>query len=168
MELVERTRTSKLLDLLFVVVGAPLWIPAFLVVAGAYYFGYLLPLRLRVERTWVTKGRRILLVYSRNPLWQSYIESNWLPRLGEQAVLFNWSDRRELKHVKSFEARVSQYWLDGGVDIPIVLMFSGIVRTRHIGLREAFCALEQGKPDKLHAAESEMFAFVERTRRPRA
>src|SRR6185436_17184690 len=100
MRAVEPTRTSIFLDRLFGVVTAPVWIPVLLVLLGSFYVGVRLPLRYRVERTWVARGRRMIVVYSSNPLWQPYIESNWLPRLGEQAVFCEWSGRRNAKHAK--------------------------------------------------------------------
>jgi hypothetical protein len=36
---------------------------------------------------------RGILVYSNSPNWQRYIETNWLPRIGNRLVILNWSER---------------------------------------------------------------------------
>jgi hypothetical protein len=36
---------------------------------------------------------RGILVYSNSPNWQQYIETNWLPRIGDRLVIMNWSQR---------------------------------------------------------------------------
>lgn len=38
-------------------------------------------------------GIKGLLVYSRSPNWQPYIEQQWLPRIGGMLELLDWSDR---------------------------------------------------------------------------
>ena len=84
-------RKQDIWNRLKLVVLAPLLaVLLVVVVAGIpFYFAYRLLLRLFVELTWLSRGRRILLVYSRSPVWQPYIESNWLPRLNEQAIVLN-------------------------------------------------------------------------------
>jgi len=172
----QKTRTTRdIWNRLKLVVLAPLivvflivFVPLYFIVFVPLYFGYRLLLRVVVELTSVARGRRILVVYSRSPLWQPYVESNWLPRLGEQAVLLNWSDRREWQHSKTLEARVFRHWAYRRDFNPMVLLFSGLIRTRRIGLYSAFHDLKHGKPDKLQAAESELFAFAEGKRKPRA
>ena len=47
--------------------------------------------RLRHART----GRDLLIVYSESPHWQTYVEREWLPRLGGRAVVLNWSKRSQ-------------------------------------------------------------------------
>lgn len=43
---------------------------------------------------WCLRGRDILFVYSDSPIWHDYIEKRILPRLGERAIVLNWSQRR--------------------------------------------------------------------------
>lgn len=38
---------------------------------------------------------RGILVYSNSPNWQQYIETNWLPRIGNRLVILNWSERAD-------------------------------------------------------------------------
>ena len=45
----------------------------------------------RFRRQW--PGRQGLLVYSGSPHWQAFIESRWLPLLGDRLAVVNWSER---------------------------------------------------------------------------
>ena len=47
----------------------------------------------RFRRQYGREGKDLLLVYSNSPHWQHYVESEWLPRWGERAVVVNWSER---------------------------------------------------------------------------
>ena len=153
-----------------IVAGAPLLAVLLLVVAAGipFYFAYRLLLRLFVELIWVPRGRRILLVYSRSPVWQPYIEANWLPRLGDKVVVLNWSDRQEWLRSNALAARVFRHWKQRDNFNPMILMFWGVVRTRRIGLYHAFHDFKKGRQQSLRAAESKLFAFADGNRRPRA
>jgi hypothetical protein len=47
----------------------------------------------RFRRQYGREGKDLLLVYSNSPHWQQYVESEWLPRWRERAVVVNWSER---------------------------------------------------------------------------
>jgi len=49
--------------------------------------------RRRFRTAYGPKGKDLLLVYSNSPNWQNYVETAWLPRWGDRAVLLNWSER---------------------------------------------------------------------------
>src|SRR4030095_12267913 len=55
---------------------------------------YALLLHILLWLLWSPAGKRVLFVYSNSPVWQSYIESNILPRLPHGSVVLNWSERR--------------------------------------------------------------------------
>ena len=48
-------------------------------------------------RCWCAHGRYVLFVYSDSPIWHDYIKEHILPRLGERAVILNWSQRSQWK-----------------------------------------------------------------------
>lgn len=97
-----------------------------------------------------------LLVYSDSPLWQSRIESEWLPRLGNRVAVLNWSERGT--------------WLD---DDPLVRLYRGI-RERpplFIALRKdrrplvfafapAFRNAKHGNVEGLERLERQMFGML--------
>jgi hypothetical protein len=43
---------------------------------------------------WGPLRRNVLFVYSSSPVWEEYIEQNFLPRLPTSALVLNWSERR--------------------------------------------------------------------------
>src|SRR5205809_6666294 len=83
-----RTRQTLLL-----IVLSPLLLVVLvlLVLALPFLLAYRFLLRLVFEVLVAAKGRRILFVYSRSPVWQDYVVCNWLPRLAGHAMVLNWS-----------------------------------------------------------------------------
>src|SRR5262245_20607855 len=71
-------------------VAAVLGIPVALV-GGFWLFGRLL-LVLALLR-WRRRGIVGVLVYSSSPVWQPYVEREWLPVFGGAVVTLNWSER---------------------------------------------------------------------------
>jgi hypothetical protein len=51
-------------------------------------------LYLAVWCCWCARGSYVLLIYSHSPMWRDYVEDQILPRLGERAVVLNWSSRK--------------------------------------------------------------------------
>ena len=46
--------------------------------------------------TWCPRRRYAIVVYSNSPVWSAYFEKQVIPRLGERAVVLNWSERKRL------------------------------------------------------------------------
>ena len=145
-----------------------LYVLLIVVVFLPFYLTYRLLLRLVVELLWVGRGRRILLVYSRSPVWQAYIETNWLPLLIDHAVVLNWSDRATWRRKQPFAARVFRHWAPDSNFNPMAILFERFPRTRHIGFYYAFRDWKHGNEGALRAAESQLFGFVERLSRTNA
>jgi hypothetical protein len=131
-----------------------------------FYWSYRLLLRSVVEVHWVMRGWRILLVYSRSPVWQNYIETTWLPRLQDHAVVLNWSDRVTWRRTMPFAARVFQHWAPSENFNPMVILFSTFPHTRRIEFYHAFRDWKHGKEDTLRAAEDQLFEFMDGLRSP--
>jgi hypothetical protein len=50
--------------------------------------------RTAVHREFIQRrGQRGILVYSNSPIWQAYIEQNWLPHVSDRMAVLNWSER---------------------------------------------------------------------------
>lgn len=137
-----------------------------LLVGLPFYWGYGLVLRLAVEILWGVQGRRILLVYSRSPVWQEYIETNWLPRLRDHAIVLDWSDRANWKRRRSFAVWVFRHWAPSENFNPMAILFPRFRRSRTIGFYYAFRDWKHGKDRSLKEAESHLFAFAGGLRRP--
>ncbi len=128
-------------------------------VALPFAIAYFTLLRLTVEFVWGVRGRRILLVYSRSPVWQDYIESTWLPRLKDKVVILNLSDRQNWATTSPFAAWVFRKWAPSENFNPMVILFPAFRSARCIGFYDAFRDAKHGKEQPLRSAESELFEF---------
>ena len=146
-------------------------------------------LRREFDRRWGGSGKRGVLVYSNSPSWQTYIESNWLPRLAERLVVLNWSERATWDDKHPFEALVFRRfagdrefnpmavifvrrrpnasfraWMQGIRHLDPLPMVAPYVRDVHvIRFWQAFRDFKHGKEQALRAAERELFAAVDAT-----
>lgn len=109
----------------------------------------------RFHEAYRSEGRDLLLVSSRSPIWQSYIESHWLPRWGERAVLLNWSDRRQWDparpEVALFRAVAGPYEFN-----PLAIVVPGAGEMRVVRFWRAFRDFKHGKDAALRAAEAQL------------
>jgi hypothetical protein len=106
------------------------------------------------------QGKKGVLIYSDSPNWQSYIEEKWLPILGGQLVILNWSRRRAwskrdiaVRLFEHFVGRTSQYnpaaIVLRGVRLPLVFRFY-----------QAFRDARHGKSLSLRKLEESMFRDI--------
>jgi len=146
-------RSVRLAVLILTAIGAVAWIA---------YVAYGWWLRWRWERSWARERKRILLVYSRSPNWQSYIEQNWLPRIGDSAVLLNWSERASWSRAMGLEVRSFRYWAGSREFNPIAILFPAHGKVHAIRFWRAFRNFKHGKDAELRKAEEELFAFAAR------
>ncbi|MFO1489066.1 MAG: hypothetical protein U1F65_11375, partial [Verrucomicrobiota bacterium] len=92
----QRTKRQRgladLLGLLILIVLLPLILP--LLFFGLLYYLFAGSfLYIAAWCCWCARGRYVLFVYSDSPIWHDYVEEQILPRLGERAIVLNWSDR---------------------------------------------------------------------------
>jgi len=131
-------------------------IPLVLYVAYMIYGVFLL-----TAAWWYWRGTQIrgILVTSDSPNWQQHIEQNWIPRLGEQVVVLNWSERGSWKN--SLEVRIFRRFGMGDDNFnfnPLVINFRGL---RYPLLYRFFFAFRDARHGNLHALqglERHMFA----------
>lgn len=137
---------------------------------GAYATVFLVTLVFRKWRSGIirnaafvwfnSKGKDVLLVHSNSPHWQSYIASEWIPRLGSRVVLLNWSERQQWDReppevVALFRRHAGSYNFN---PMAIVLQNSGKVEV--IRFWTAFRDHRHGKSAPLREAESKLFAAL--------
>ena len=89
----KRGKFSDLFGLLLFIVLLPIIIPL-LVIALALHLLAGLFLYVVIWCRWCLNGRYVLFVYSDSPIWHDYVEEHILPRLGESAIVLNWSQRK--------------------------------------------------------------------------
>jgi hypothetical protein len=131
-----------------------------LVLGLPFFVAYRFLLRIAFEILVATNGRRVLLVYSRSPVWEEYIEKNWLPLLAEHAMVLNWSDRATWKGKRSFAVWVFRRWAPSENFNPMAIVFPRLRPAKRIGFYFAFRDWKHGKEGTLKAAEKELFAYL--------
>ena len=138
-----------------------------------YVSGYLLwffvwgaILRIWFWRVHAARGRSILFVYSESPNWQAYIEENILPRIGDRAVVLNWSRRRLWASVSPWEARFLHRFGGDREFNPLALVFCAGGTIKIVRFHQAFLDFKHGKESALRAAEAELFSLVETSSPP--
>jgi len=105
------------------------------------------------------RGQRCVLVYSRSPVWESHILSNWLPRFGERAALLNWSDRATWRW--SLEVLLFNRFCRSTVNFnPAVIVLQGMRMPLVFRFFYAFQEAERGSPEYLAILEDQMFGAL--------
>lgn len=142
-------------------------VPPLLVAAAViipfFFFGMFL--RGVLLRVWFgcahrVRGRSILFVYSDSPTWRAHIEEQVLPRLGNRALVLNWSQRARWRTECPWGARAVHHWGGQREFNPMALVFSGVWRVETIRFYRAFQDFKHGNDSALRQAESQLFAAV--------
>jgi hypothetical protein len=164
---VKRRKLRERVGLVFLILFSPVLFIALLVLLfvllplyGLTRLLHGLVLRSYFELTRGLNGRRIVLVYSRSPNWQEYIETNWLPKLERHASVVDWSERRAWKFLAPVDVRMFRFH-SGDKDFnPIAILFPAGRRARKVRFHQAFRDYKHGKDRRLREAEQELFSFV--------
>jgi hypothetical protein len=82
----------RAVGLLLLVLASPL-----LIIALIPYLLYTAALYCAVWALWCGRGKDVLFVWSESPVWKDRIQTRILPRLGDRAVVLNWSERDRWK-----------------------------------------------------------------------
>jgi fumarate reductase subunit D len=128
--------------------------------------------RKRLRRTFAQKygqiGKDLVLVYSDSPHWKEYVESRWLPKYGNRAVVLNWSERRLWATNQRLEAGIFKQWAGTTEFNPIAIVFPRRGPVRVIRFWQAFKDFKHGKEVALRQAENELDAALQASRLPGA
>jgi hypothetical protein len=106
------------------------------------------------------QGIDVLLVTSNSPNWQSYIASEWLPRLSGRAVVLNWSDRQRWDREPPAAVAAFRTYAGSRDFNPLAIHFDAAGRVRVIRFWRAFRDYKHGKPHALRKAEASLFAHL--------
>lgn len=138
-----------------------LFAPVLLVVVVLWLLFFLVStifLHFAVWSWWCVRGRDILFVYSDSPIWHDYIEEQVLPRLGERAVVLNWSQRTGWRFSL---ARMVFYHFGGWRAFnPLAVVFRPFRLTHTFRFLQPFRDFKHGRPEALHQMESEFFGLI--------
>jgi len=133
---------------------------AILLVCLPFYLVYGCCLRLLVQALWVARGKRILLIYSRSPVWQAHVEDTWLPQVAEQSIVINWSDGSTQGRSHPFATCVFRFWAPRHGFNPMAILFGPGLRTQRVEFYDAFRDWKHGNESALRAAETKLFSFA--------
>jgi len=98
-------------------------------------------------------GKDLLLVYSSSPHWQPYIETHWLPRWGDRAVVFNRSLPWDSEQI---EAVIWRRFAGRNDHTPVAIVLPDRGRPQVIRFWRAFRDFKHGKSAALRASEAEL------------
>ena len=111
------------------------------------------------RRTHSVAGRDLLLVYSASPLWQPYIEAEWLPRWGERAIVLN---RSAPNWMARPEAELWSRMTAVGDHTPAAIVIPARGRVRVFRFFKAFRDYKHGNAAPLRALEADLEAALNR------
>jgi hypothetical protein len=128
------------------------------IILSRYLYG--LALLAGVHWTWTRWGRRCLVVYSDSPAWADHIQKAWLPRIGEAAVVLNWSGRASWR--SSLAVRVFRRFGAGRRNFnPVVVVFRGLRQPHVFRFFYAFRQADAGRREYLERLETQMFEALD-------
>lgn len=136
-----------------------------MLIAGAVQLLFSLILHVAIWILWCARGRDVLFVTSDSPVWGAYVTEKLLPRLGERAVILNWSERKKW----SFSlARIAFYHFGGQREFnPLAVVFRPFRRPQVFRFWRPFRDWKHGNRGALQEVERE-FLQATATRPPRA
>lgn len=132
--------------------------PIIVLALGLYLVAGIL-LHIAAWCVWCARGRDVLLVYSNSPIWQSYFEEELIPRLGQRAVILNWSQRRAWRCSLS----VAAFGFFGGSRDynPMAVVFRPFRVARMFRYYKPFRDFKHGKPEGVAEMTDQLFALLD-------
>ena len=114
--------------------------------------------------TWCPRRRYALVVHSSSPIWQQYFDTQVIPRLGERAVVLNWSERKRW----TLSLPVMLFRVFGGSREfnPIAIVFQPLVWPRTFRFYKAFRSFKHGRPEEVDKLRLEFFRLLDTLARP--
>ena len=124
--------------------------------------GYRWTLRFLFWVKWHHYNKFIVFVYSDNPLWKRYIESNILPHVARYAVTLNRSRPAQWQY-RRLEALIWSHWGGGAEYSPMAIVFPPHLPPHVFRFWAPFKALRYGKEAPLLALRAELSELVDQT-----
>jgi hypothetical protein len=131
------------------------------------YGTYAVLLHVLLWLLWSPVGKRVLLVYSNSPVWQSYMEEHILPQLPPGSVVLNWSERRRWRRWSL--ACLAFRFFGGRYEFnPLAVVVLPFRWGRTFRFWQAFRDFKHGRRDTLAKVEAQLFNYVGVSRHDRA
>ena len=125
----------------------------------AYYLLFGVFLYLAVWWRWCAHGRCVLFVYSDSPIWHDYVEEHILPRLGERAVILNWSQRS--RWGCTLAALAFRYFGGSREFCPLAVVFRPFRFARRFRFYEPFREFQAWQAAAVAKMESDLLELVD-------
>ena len=119
-------KIKKYLGIIFATV---ILVPVAILIAPFLLFFYLIRivrgayLKLRFYLKWSKQGKNTIFIYSDSPNWQEYIEENVIPRIQNEAIFLNWSERRKWDNNPSLEVKIFRHYGGDTEFNPLAIVF---------------------------------------------
>jgi hypothetical protein len=104
-----------------------------------------------------TTGKDVLVVYTDSPHWKEYIETRWLPRLGDRAIAF---DRSRPWREDQVEARLWRAVAGSVEHTPVVIVVPERGKVQIVRFWLAFRDHKHGKDRRLREAEARLATIL--------
>jgi hypothetical protein len=101
---------------------------------------------------WISRGIRIMYIYSDSPLWKDHIKKEILPKLPPNSIIMNWSERKTWKKL-SLSSIVFHYFGGRKAFNPMAILFNPFRRAKVYRFYGAFKEYKHGKPERLELME---------------
>jgi hypothetical protein len=108
---------------------------------------------------WCVRGRYVLFVYSDSPIWHDYVEEHMLPRLGERAVVLNWSQRSRWRN--TLAVFVFRYFGGYRAFNPMAVVFRPYRLAQRFRFYEPFREFKHGNTDAVATMERKLYELVD-------
>jgi hypothetical protein len=108
---------------------------------------------------WCLRGRYVLFVTSDSPIWHDYVEEHILPRLGDRAVVLNWSHRGRWRYSL---AVLAFHHFGGHREFnPLAVVFRPFRLARRFRFYEPFREFKHGDAAAVAKLEIELFDMLD-------
>jgi hypothetical protein len=115
---------------------------------------------------WCSRGRYVLFVYSESPTWHDYVLGHILPRLGDKAIVLNWSRRSRWRRTLSVLA--FRYFGGYREFNPMAVVFCPFRLAKVFRFYEPFHEFKHGNPEAVIRMESDLYRLIDNAGRSRA
>jgi hypothetical protein len=103
----------------------------------------------------IKNRKRIIFVNSDSPIWHDYLENKWVPRIKENAIILNWSERKQWNKT-NWEIRAFHHWGRDREMNPLFIIFRSIFHIQVFRLYDPFTEYKHGKEKELFDMEKEI------------
>lgn len=147
-------RSADAVGLLLFIILSP-----FIIIALTLYLLAGLFLHVAAWCCWCVRGRYVLFVYSDSPVWHDYVEEHILPRLGDRAVVLNWSERSRWR--RTLAVLAFRYFGGDRAFNPMAVVFRPLRLARWFRFYEPFREFKHGRPEAVAKMERELYDLVD-------